>query len=90
MGIWSSGYMHMYACERQIEEREGEGERRENAIPDYMCLCCSVGGHVLEEARERREQRLRKECGDDGDSARQRAREPMCLTLRGIIMWKHQ
>lgn len=53
MGIWSSGYMHMYACERQIEEREGE--RRENAIPDYMCLCCSVGGHVSEEARERRE-----------------------------------
>lgn len=53
MGIWSSGYMHMYACERQIEEQEGE--RRENAIPDYMCLCCSVGGHVSEEARERSE-----------------------------------
>lgn len=86
MGIWSSGYMHMCACERQIEERERE--RRENAIPDYMCLCCSVGGHVLEEARERREQRLRNECGDDGDPARQRAREPMCVTIRGIVVWK--
>ena len=61
MGIWSSGYMHMYACERQIEERERglcggsdrrERRERENAIPDYMCLCCSVGGHVLEGVRE--------------------------------------
>lgn len=34
-----------------LERKQGEG--RENTIPDYMCLWCSVGGHVLEQVRER-------------------------------------
>lgn len=56
------------------------------------CACAAawVGMCWRERRREERELRLRKECGDDGDSARQRAREPMCLTLYGIFMYKHQ
>lgn len=53
---WESGPWGTCIC-MHVRDRGGEGERRENAIPDYMCFCCSVGGHVLEEARERRESR---------------------------------
>lgn len=46
----------MNVGERQIGEGEGERNKGKkegkNAIPDYMCLCCSVGGHVLEGVRE--------------------------------------
>lgn len=88
MGIWSSGYMHMYACERQIEAREGE-KRKCNSRLHVLVLqrgwACVGGGEG-----KKREQRLRNECGDDGDSARQRVCEPMSLTIRGIIMWKQQ
>lgn len=44
---------------RQTEEQDGrgggakQGEGRENPIPDYMCLWCSVGGQVLKQVRER-------------------------------------
>lgn len=52
---------------RQTGEQDGrgggrkQGEGRENPIPDYMCLWCSVGEQVRERVkgkeRERKQQR---------------------------------
>lgn len=54
----------MKDSERGDRERERR-ENREEAIPDYMCLWCSVGGHVLEQVSD-----LVK--GIDGGKKRQR------------------
>lgn len=40
-----------HVCE--TDRRARWGGERENPIPDYMCLWCSVGGQVLKQVRER-------------------------------------
>lgn len=76
MGIWSSGCTHMYACEKQIEERERGlcereiGERRKEGKMQFQITCACAAAWVGMCWRER-ERWLRIERGDDGDSARQ-------------------
>ncbi len=69
MGIWSSGYTHMYACERQIEGRERGlcereiGERRKGKCNSRLHVLvlqrgwACVGGRVWKRERERERER---------------------------------
>lgn len=54
------------------------------------CACAAAWVGMCRRRRGNEARAEIEECGDDGDSARQRAPEPMRLTLRGIITWSHQ
>lgn len=60
MGIWSWGYTHMYACERQIEESEGEKGKcnsRLHVLVLQRGWACVGGGEGTKRAEMERERR---------------------------------